>query len=215
LTELPDAWIERSASGSRETSMPPPEVSSVPPFELPFENDASIDEVVDVDAAAGGVELRVAARARDLDRAAGRVDRQARLGRHADLVLDAVVGVREPGVVFLLRDDARRAGTLLEAEDQELVQVPATGRDHDVGPGVGAAGHGHGADVRLEAELAARVELQVLLDAVLGEGRDGEESDQARQGRGHGQCATRHGSFPLSPRYAGDGRRFPNVVRVP
>ena len=72
------------------------------------------------------------------------------------------------------------AGALLEAEGEQLVQVLSLGRDHDVDPGVGAPGDRHRAHVGLQPEVAARRELQVLLDPGLGQGRQGGQDEAGR-----------------------------------
>ena len=106
------------------------------------------------------------------------IDRRVSVG-NLDLVLDRVAGVVEPvEAVFLARADLDRPRRLVEPEDQEVFQVLALGRDHDVRPRVGAARHGDPAQVGFQPELSARRELQVLLDPRFG---------QSRQ-RGHDQA---------------------------
>ena len=144
---------------------------------------------------------------------------EPRLGRDPDLVLHRCrrCSRTEPDVerASCARRCDAEAGALLEPEGEQLVQVLALGRDHDVDAGIGAPGDGDRAHVGLQPEVAARRELQVLFDPGLGQGRQGgRETRPAATSSGAREKERVMDPFLLRPRSEPRGARpgiFPSI----
>src|SRR5712692_2134303 len=134
-------------------------------------------EVPHLDPAAGCVELRGGARARERNTATGGMNRNLGLRGHLDLEADVGAAVEEPvgKPMALSRDDRDAAGPFLEIEAEQVVEV-AAGSHENADARSGCPRDRDAPHVRIDREFASCFELEGLLHPRLGQGRPGGQS---------------------------------------